>query len=62
MKNKKRMPYMMGGEKRSAYMGGGYAPKRNMMSEGGVVRDYNSIMEMEAGQMSPDHNESMKKK
>ena len=62
MKDKKRMGYMMGGKKRSMYMGGGYGSNRNMMAKGGMAHDYNNIMEMEAKQMSPDHNESMKEK
>lgn len=62
MKDKKRMGYMMGGKKRSMYMGGGYGSNRNMMAKGGMAHDYNNIMEMEAKQMSPDHNESMKQK
>ena len=56
------MGYMMGGKKRSTYMGGGYGSNRNMMAKGGMAHDYNNIMEMEAKQMSPDHNESMKQK
>jgi hypothetical protein len=62
MKDKKRVDYMIGGKTRSMYMGGGYGSKRNMMSKGGMAHDYNNIMEMEAKQMSPDHNESMKQK
>ena len=62
MKDKKRMGYMMGGKKRFTYMGGGYGSNRNMMAKGGMAHDYNNIMEMEAKQMSPDHNESMKQK
>lgn len=62
MDNKKRMNYRMGKKVRSTYMGGGYGSNRNMMSKGGMAHDYNNIMEMEAKQMSPDHNESMKQK
>jgi len=62
MKDKKQMSYPMGGKIRSMYMGGGYGSNRNIMSKGGMAHDYNNIMEMEAKQMSPDHNESMKQK
>jgi len=62
MKDKKQMSYPMGGKIRSMYMDGGYGSKRSMMAKGGMAHDYNNIMEMEAKQMSPDHNESMKQK
>ena len=60
MKDKKRMGYPMGGKTRSIYMGGGYGSKRNMMAKGGYAKDYGSIMEMEKGCKTPDHNPSMK--